>query len=73
MERFSSDVMSVDFGEIDCAHYGSWSRYVEAIRRTDDLTWRLWQAARTLSAYRGRTLLLVPLAPRGKRGTGSVA
>ena len=29
--------MSVDFGEIDCAHYGSWSRYVEAIRRTDEL------------------------------------
>jgi hypothetical protein len=59
MERFAPDVMSVDFGEIDCAHYGSWSRYVEAIRRTDELTWRLWQAAQTLRAYRGRTVFLV--------------
>ena len=45
MKRFSPRVMSVDFGEIDCAHYGSWSRYVEAIRRTDELTWRLWRTA----------------------------
>jgi hypothetical protein len=59
MKRFSPHVMSVDFGEIDCAHYGSWSRYVEAIRRTDQLTWQLWQAAETLSDYRGKTLMLV--------------
>ena len=54
MKQFSPPVMSVDFGEIDCAHYGSWSRYVEAIRRTDDLTWRLWQAAESLPDYRGQ-------------------
>ena len=59
MQQFSPQVMSVDFGEIDCAHYGSWSRYVEAIRRTDELTWRLWQAAQSLPAYRGKTLMLV--------------
>ena len=59
MKRFSPRVMSVDFGEIDCAHYGSWSRYVEAIRRTDQLTWQLWQAAETLPGYRGATLMLV--------------
>jgi hypothetical protein len=59
MERFSPKVMSVAFGEIDCAHYGSWSRYVDAIRRTDELTWQLWQSVQTLSAYRDRTLLLV--------------
>jgi hypothetical protein len=59
MKRFAPQVMSVDFGEIDCAHYGSWSRYVEAIRRTDELTWQLWQTAQSLSAYRGKTLMLV--------------
>ena len=59
MKRFSPQVMSVDFGEIDCAHYGSWSRYVDAIRRTDALTWRLWQAVESLSNYRGRTLMLI--------------
>jgi hypothetical protein len=51
--------MAVAFGEIDCAHYGSWSRYVEAIRRTDELTWRIWRAAEELDAYRGRTLMLI--------------
>lgn len=59
MREFAPDVVTVAFGEIDCAHYGSWSRYVEAIRRTDELTWRIWQATAELDAYRGRTLLLV--------------
>jgi len=59
MEKFSPGVMSVDFGEIDCAHYGSWSRYVEAIRRTDELTARLWQAVEKMPDYRGKTLMLV--------------
>jgi hypothetical protein len=59
MRTFAPDVMAVDFGEIDCAHYGSWSRYVEAIRRTDELTWRLWQATEQIEQYRGRTLLLI--------------
>jgi hypothetical protein len=59
MERFAPSVMSVDFGEIDCAHYGSWSRYVEAIRRTDELTWQPWRAVEEHDGYRGRTLMLV--------------
>ena len=59
MRTFAPDVMAVDFGEIDCAHYGSWSRYVEAIRRTDELTWRLWRATEQLERYQGRTLILV--------------
>jgi len=59
MERFSPHVLSVDFGEIDCAHYGSWSRYLEAIGRTDALTWRLWQTAERLPGYRGATLMLI--------------
>jgi hypothetical protein len=59
MKEFAPTVLVVAFGETDCAHYGSWSRYTEAIRRTDELTWQLWRAAETLPAYRGRTLLLV--------------
>jgi hypothetical protein len=59
MREFRPDVTVVAYGEIDCAHYGSWSRYVEAIRRTDELTWRLWRAAEETSEYRGRTLLLI--------------
>jgi hypothetical protein len=59
MEQFAPDVMAVAFGEIDCAHYGSWSRYVEAIQRTDALTYRVWQAAQEQPAYRGQTLMLI--------------
>ena len=59
MQTFAPDVVAVDFGEIDCAHYGSWSRYVDAIRRTDELTWRLWRATEQLDQYRGRTLMLI--------------
>ena len=59
MKQFSPAVISVDYGEIDCAHYGSWSRYVEAIRRTDELTFRLWRATEGLPDYRGRTLMLI--------------
>jgi hypothetical protein len=59
MKTYAPNVIAVDFGEIDCAHYGSWSRYVEAIRRTDELTWRLWQATEKLAQYRGRTLTLI--------------
>jgi hypothetical protein len=59
MHTFAPDVIAVDFGEIDCAHYGSWSRYVDAIQRTDQLTWRLWQATQQIDAYRERTLMLI--------------
>jgi hypothetical protein len=59
MRTLQPDILFVAYGEIDCAHYGSWSRYVEAIRRTDTLTWRLWQAAQQDPAYRGRTLMLI--------------
>ena len=45
--------------EIDCAHYGSWSRYVDAIRRTDALTAQVWKAVGELPAYRDNTLMLV--------------
>jgi hypothetical protein len=59
MRQFSPGVISVDFGEIDCAHYGSWSRYQDAIRRTDELTWRLWREVETLPDYQGKTLMLI--------------
>jgi hypothetical protein len=72
MRDFSPGVISVDYGEIDCAHYGSWSRYVEAIHRTDALVWRLWQTASALADYRDKTLMLI-LPDHGRQldGPGS--
>jgi len=59
MKRFEPQAIVLAFGEIDCAHYGSWSRYVEAIRRTDELVWRVWGTAQDLKGYRGQTLMLI--------------
>ena len=59
LKAHAPDILAVCFGEIDCAHYGNWSRYVEAIRRTDTLTWRLWETAQSLPAYRDQTLMLI--------------
>jgi hypothetical protein len=59
MKAVRPRVLAVCYGEIDCAHYGSWSRYVEAIQRTDELTYRLWKAVQEHPAYRDRTLMLV--------------
>ncbi|MBW8016358.1 MAG: hypothetical protein FVQ82_09240 [Planctomycetes bacterium] len=59
MKKFAPAVISVDFGEIDCAHYGSWSRYVDAIARTDELTWKIWRAVQEQKEYRGNTLMLI--------------
>ncbi|MFB3892097.1 MAG: hypothetical protein ACE15C_08760 [Phycisphaerae bacterium] len=59
MRRFAPSVMAVCFGEIDCAHYGSWSRYTDAIARTDELTHKLWRTAEDLHEYHGRTLMLI--------------
>jgi hypothetical protein len=59
MKAHAPDILAVCFGEIDCAHYGNWSRYVEAIRRTDVLAGRLWQTVQSLPEYRDQTLLLI--------------
>jgi hypothetical protein len=59
MNRFAPSLMLVNFWDIDIAHYGSYSLYLQAIRRTDRLVWELWQYAQSLPAYRDRTLMIV--------------
>jgi hypothetical protein len=59
MRRFAPDVLAVCFGDMDCAHFGSWSAYTEAIRLTDELTALLCHEAESLPAYRGRTLIAI--------------
>ena len=40
----------MNFWDIDIAHYGAYSLYLEAIRRTDRLVHELWQHAQSLPA-----------------------
>ncbi len=59
MNRFAPSLVLVNFWDIDIAHYGSFSLYLQAIKRTDRLVHELWQHVQSLSAYRDRTTLLV--------------
>jgi hypothetical protein len=59
MNRFAPSLLVVNFWDIDIAHYGAYSLYLEAIRRTDRLVHELWQHVQSLPAYRDRTTLIV--------------
>ena len=59
MSRFAPSLLVVNFWDIDIAHYGAYSLYLDAIRRTDRLVLELWQHAQSLPQYRDRTTLIV--------------
>ena len=59
MNRLAPSLLVVNFWDIDIAHYGAFSLYLEAIRRTDRLVHELWQHVQSLPAYRDRTTLLI--------------
>ena len=59
MNRLAPSLLVVNFWDIDIAHYGAYSLYLEAIRRTDRLVHELWQHAQSSPQYRDRTTLLV--------------
>jgi len=57
--EFHPDVMFVGFGEIDVAHYGVWSRYVDAIRYTDAFVYELIETLDRDPYYAWRTAYLI--------------
>jgi len=59
MKRFRPRMTMVAFGEIDCAHYGNFSRYTDAVRRTDRIVFDLWTAVQSDPFYRERTFVIV--------------
>ena len=59
MNRFAPSLLLVNFWDIDIAHYGAYSLYLDAIRRTDRLVHELWQHVQSLPQYRDRTTLIV--------------
>ncbi len=59
MSRLAPSLVLVNFWDIDVAHFGAYSLYLEAIRRTDRLVHGLWEHAQSLPAYRGRTTFVV--------------
>ena len=59
MDRFAPSLLLINFWDIDIAHYGSYSLYLQAIQRTDRLTYELWRHAQSLPSYRDRTTMFV--------------
>ena len=59
MNRLAPSLLVVNFWDIDIAHYGAYSLYLDAIKRTDRLVHELWQHAQALPQYRDRTTLII--------------
>jgi len=59
MREFSPRLMLVNFWDMDVAHWGSYSLYLQAITKTDRLTGMLWEEVQSNPSYKDRTTMLV--------------
>lgn len=59
MRQFAPSLLFVTLHDIDVAHAGAYSLYVDAIRRTDRLCAEIWQETESNPEYKGRTTLLI--------------
>ncbi|MBI4909519.1 MAG: hypothetical protein HY820_38230 [Acidobacteria bacterium] len=59
MREFAPRLMLVNFWDMDVAHWGSYSLYLQAITRTDRLTGMLWDEIQSNKHYKDNTTLLV--------------
>ena len=59
MREESPSLLWITMHDIDIAHAGAYSLYVDAIRRTDRLCAELWKAAQSEPEYAGNTTLFI--------------
>jgi hypothetical protein len=59
MREFAPRLMLVNFWDMDVAHWGSYSLYLQAITKTDRLTGMLWDEVQSNSSYKDKTIILV--------------
>lgn len=59
MHEVSPSLLWITMHDIDIAHAGAYSLYIEGIRRTDRLCSELWKAIQIEPEYAGRTTLFV--------------
>ena len=59
MREQAPSLLWITMHDIDVAHAGAYSLYVDAIRRTDRLCAELWQAAQSEPEYAGNTTLFI--------------
>lgn len=72
MREFSPRLLLVNFWDMDVAHWGSYSLYLQAITRTDRLVGMLWDEVQSNPHYKDRTTLLV-LPELGRDGDENTA
>jgi arylsulfatase A-like enzyme len=59
MQQESPSLLWITMHDIDIAHAGAYSLYVDAIRRTDRLCAELWKAAQSETEYAGNTTMFI--------------
>jgi hypothetical protein len=72
MREFSPRLILVNFWDMDVAHWGSYSLYLQAVTRTDRLVGMLWDEVQANPAYKDRTTMLV-LPELGRDGDANAA
>jgi len=59
MQQQAPSLLWITMHDIDIAHSGAYSLYIDAIRRTDRLCAELWKAAQSEPEYAGNTTLFI--------------
>jgi len=59
MREFAPRLLLVNFWDMDVAHWGSYSLYLQAITRTDRVTGMLWDEIQSNPKYKGKTTALI--------------
>ena len=72
MREFAPRVTLVNFWDMDVAHWGSYSLYLQAITKTDRLCGMLWDEIQSNPAYKDKTTLLI-LPELGRDGDVNTA
>jgi hypothetical protein len=72
MREFKPRVILVNFWDMDVAHWGSYSLYLQAITKTDRLCAMLWEEINSNAAYKDRTILMI-LPELGRDGDQNTA
>src|ERR1700693_1381955 len=72
MREFAPRLMLVNFWDMDVAHWGSYSLYLQAVTRTDRLTGMLWDEVQANPLYKDNTTVLV-LPELGRDGDMNAA
>jgi hypothetical protein len=72
MREFAPRLLLVNFWDMDVAHWGSYSLYLQAVTRTDRLVGMLWEEVQANPHYKDRTTLLV-LPELGRDGDVNAA